>query len=51
MADLHRGIALPNNSAIIEPGEDELKGFLLVLRQALLMVVRYIEKKYGIETR
>ncbi len=28
---------------------DELKCFLLVLRQALLMIVRYIEKKYGLQ--
>jgi hypothetical protein len=27
----------------------ELRDFMCVLRRALLMIVRYIEKKYGIE--
>lgn len=27
---------------------DELKEFMLVLRQALLMVVKYIERRYGL---
>lgn len=26
---------------------DELRAFLLVLRRALLLVVRYIERRYG----
>jgi len=30
---------------------DELKEFLLVLRQALLMVVCWIEKRYGISNK
>lgn len=29
----------------------ELKDFLLVLRQALLMVVSFIEKRYGVKPR
>lgn len=28
--------------------DDELKAFLLVLRQGMLLVVRYIEKKYDL---
>jgi len=27
---------------------DELRSFMMVLRDALLMVVRYIERRYGI---
>ena len=27
---------------------DELKRLLMVVRQALLMIVRYIEKRYGL---
>jgi len=27
-------------------GDDSMKDFLLVVRQALLMIVRWIEKKY-----
>ena len=27
--------------------DDELRAFLMVLRDALLMVVRYIERRYG----
>jgi len=27
--------------------DDELKEFMLVVRRALLMVVRYIERRYG----
>lgn len=34
---------------MIRPEQDELRAFLMVLRQALLMIVRYIEKKYGAE--
>jgi hypothetical protein len=29
--------------------KEDLKSFLLVLRQALLMIVRWIEKKYNLE--
>lgn len=28
---------------------DELRAFMLVVRQALLMVVRYIERRYGLK--
>jgi len=28
--------------------DDELREFLLVLRRALLMIVSYIEKRYGV---
>lgn len=31
------------------PDPDELKAFLLVVRQALLMIVRYIERRYHVE--
>lgn len=27
--------------------QDELRQFMMVLRRALLMVVRYIERRYG----
>lgn len=30
---------------------DELKEFLLIVRQALLMICRFIEKKYGITAK
>lgn len=29
---------------------EDMKQFMLVLRQALLMIVRYIEKRYGLES-
>lgn len=32
-----------------ETQEDELRAFLLVVREALLMIVRFIEKRYGKE--
>ena len=28
--------------------DDDLRGFLLVVRDALLMVVRWIERRYGL---
>jgi hypothetical protein len=31
--------------------DDELREFMLILRQALLMIVRWIEKRYGLEGR
>jgi len=31
-----------------QPQPDELREFMLVLRQALLMVVSWIERKYGL---
>ena len=31
--------------------EDGLKAFLLVLRQGLLLIVRYIEKAYGLNSK
>ena len=31
------------------PKNDELREFMLVLRRALLMIVNYIEKRYGIQ--
>ena len=31
-----------------QPQDDELKAFLIVLRQGLLVIVRYIEKRYDI---
>ena len=30
-------------------GGDELKEFLLVLRRALLMIVAYINRRYGLD--
>ena len=33
------------------PQDDELKAFLIVLRQGLLVIVRYIEKRYDIGER
>ena len=45
---LHRGIALAEKCDTISSEGDELKAFLIVLRQALLMVVRYIEKRYDL---
>jgi len=30
---------------------DDLREFLLVLRQALLMIVAWIERKYGLERK
>jgi len=29
--------------------KDDLKEFFVILRQALLMVVRWIEKRYGLQ--
>jgi len=29
-------------------GPSELREFMIVLRQALLMVVKYIERRYGV---
>jgi hypothetical protein len=31
--------------------DPDLKEFFLVLRQALLMIVRWIEKRYGLESK
>jgi len=31
--------------------EDELREFMMVLRRALLMVVAYIEKRYGLRRK
>ncbi len=31
--------------------DDDIKEFLLVLRRALLMIVGWIEKRYGLEGR
>lgn len=33
------------------PPADEMKAFLLVLRQALLMIVAHIEGRYGLTRR
>jgi len=30
---------------------DDFKDFMLVLRKALLMIVRWIEKRYGLESK
>lgn len=30
---------------------DEMRNFLLVLREALLVVVRYIEKRYSLHSK
>ena len=34
-----------------DPPADELRAFLLVVRQALLMIVRYIETRYRLERK
>lgn len=31
--------------------DERTKAFMLVLRQALLMIVRHIEKEYGLQQR
>ena len=31
-----------------QPQDDDLKAFLIVLRQGLLLIVRHIEKRYDI---
>lgn len=31
--------------------QDDLKEFMLVLRNALLMIVRYIERRYGLQPK
>jgi hypothetical protein len=31
--------------------DDDLKSFLFALRQALLMIIRFIERRYNIEPR
>jgi len=31
--------------------DNDLKEFLLVIRQSLLMIVRWIEKRYGLENK
>lgn len=31
--------------------DNDLRAFLLVLRQGLLLIVRYIEKRYGLTSR
>lgn len=33
------------------PAPDELRAFLLVVRQALLMMVRYIEHRYQLDRK
>jgi hypothetical protein len=30
---------------------DEMREFMLIVRRALLMIVAYIERRYGIESR
>jgi len=32
----------------VTPQKDDIKEFMLILRQALLMIVRWIEKRYGL---
>lgn len=45
-------IAAPDRETPPPPTQDdELRAFLLVLRQALLTIVAYIERKYGLERR
>ena len=34
---------------MVEPPEDELKVFLLVLRRALILLVHWINRKYGLK--
>ena len=34
--------------ANVETKNDDLKDFLIVLRRALLLIVRYVESKYGL---
>lgn len=34
-----------------DPAPDEMRAFLLVVRQALLLVVRYIEHRYRLERK
>ena len=41
----HQPVAKPISS------DDSMREFLLVLRQALLMIVSWIEKRYGLERR
>jgi len=35
--------------AVTQQRNDELREFMLVLRRALLLIVRYIEKRYGLQ--
>ncbi len=34
-----------------KPQDDELRDFMIVVRQALLMLVAYIEKRYVVKTK
>ena len=34
-----------------QPETDEMRDFMLMLRQALLMIVAWIEQRYGLERR
>lgn len=45
----HAGVDMPIGQDVYE-FRDDLREFLLVLRRALLMIVRWIEKRYGIAT-
>lgn len=36
---------------IVVNQDDELRAFLLVVRRALLLIVRYIEAKYGLRDK
>ena len=47
----HRGHlhTVPGEQCDCHAQSSEMKDFLLVLRQALLMIVAWIEKKYGLK--
>ncbi len=34
-----------------QPQPDELREFLLVLRRALVMIIHYIDKRYGLPSK
>ncbi len=41
----------PNRSFRPDSPKDDLKDFLITLRRALLMVTRWIEKRYGLNSK
>lgn len=47
--ELQNNSCVQQNSAIL--ARDDLRAFLLVVRQALLMIVRFIENRYGLTTK
>jgi hypothetical protein len=46
-----RGFLLLCGCMTEQTRNDDLKSFLIVLRQALLMLVGWIEKRYGLQPR